>query len=341
MDRLRIPLPKEKLAKILPWLEKDFPNSLPVYHMARNIVEDRFAYPEMKFIVDKLPVPSVCLCKPMRSKTTRSYDPIFNDHLLVYVHAHSVKAFQKMLRCQPELFFWGKDTTFIVSPKEGFPSGQRVFTFNLDKCKVSRCPLPSDLRLGILSPEHAEQIVQECRYANTTWTKLFRYMLSHGFPSVALYDDNVARDTPIAYCMYLMHGCVGAVYVQPAYCHRDLFGVVIGELLIQLQTRKVPSVWMQTMNLPLDPQLEILRGLGGVQYKRRDALCWTTFRRVANYIDPFPVIPTGTVQQRIKAAKKIRKENKIVGTGGPRLPVVQKISKKDHVLCDDWEEAER
>ncbi|XP_055354105.1 uncharacterized protein LOC129599805 [Paramacrobiotus metropolitanus] len=226
MDRLRIPLTKENLARVLPWLEKDFPNSLPVYHMARNIVENRFAYPEMKFIVDKLPVPSVCLCKPMRSKTTSR--SIFNDHLLVYVHAHSVKAFQKMLRCQPDLFHWSKDMTFIdihpamaqvfmsmegggfspVTPEEGCPSGERVFSFDLTGGKISRLPMPSDLdlRLGTLSATHVGQIAKECRFTAPSWKKLFRFMLSHGFPSVALYDDNVALDTPIAYCMYMMQG---------------------------------------------------------------------------------------------------------------------------------------
>ncbi|XP_055354133.1 uncharacterized protein LOC129599828 [Paramacrobiotus metropolitanus] len=361
LDRLRIPVPKEKLVNILPWLEEELPNSLPMYHMACNIVENRFDYPEMKFIVDKLPKPSVCVCKPMRSKTTRGYHPIFNDHLLVYVHAHSVKAFRAMLRCNPELFNWGKDITFIdihpalaqvflsmegrggfsrVTPEEGCPSGQRVFNFGLESCNLSPLPIPSDLRLGILSPDHVEQIVQECRYTHPSWKKVFRHMLSHGFPSIALYDDNVAQDSRIAYCMYMMHVGIGAVYVQPAYRHRDLFGVVISELLVQLQTHNVPyaSVWMQTVNLPLEPQLEVLRGLGGVECSRHNVMCSVTYRAQPDHIDPFEAVPIGTRQQRQKVVEKKSRSN----ADCPRLPFFETTINEDPIVrqfCPELGEA--
>ncbi|XP_055354129.1 uncharacterized protein LOC129599826 [Paramacrobiotus metropolitanus] len=111
-------------------------------------------------------------------------------------------------------------------------------------------PIPDDLKLGILTAEDAEQIVQECRFANPSWMKVFQYMLSHEFPSVALYDD---RDKPVACCMYMLHGCVGAVYVHPSYRNPDLFRLVLGKLLARLQALEIPSVWIQTMNFPTSP----------------------------------------------------------------------------------------
>ncbi|XP_055356887.1 uncharacterized protein LOC129601990 [Paramacrobiotus metropolitanus] len=214
----QIKLSKTKLRSILPWLEQQFPNSLPVYHIACNILENRFSYPKMEFIVDKMQTPSVCVCKPVRSKTTRDYIPEFNDHLLIFIHSNQseqCRVFWAMQWNVPELFNWGKDMTFIdvdptvaqillsvedrdfkhIPPAEGCPTGERVFNFNLSRCEIHRYPMRDDLKLGILTAEDAEQIVQECHYANPSWIKVFQYMLSHEFPSVTLYDD---KDKPIS-----------------------------------------------------------------------------------------------------------------------------------------------
>ncbi|XP_055354112.1 transcription initiation factor TFIID subunit 11-like [Paramacrobiotus metropolitanus] len=105
-------------------------------------------------------------------------------------------------------------------------------------------------------------------------------MLSNGFPTVALFAGG---NEPVAYCMYLLHGCIGAVYVHHAYRNRSLFKIMLGHLLAKLRLAGVPSTWVQTMHFPLEQQLADLRFFGGTEYTKGGAafLTWVRYTPTA------------------------------------------------------------
>ncbi|XP_055356886.1 uncharacterized protein LOC129601989 [Paramacrobiotus metropolitanus] len=358
-NKRRITLSNEQLQTLLPWLEQQFPSSLPVYHMACNIMENRFSFPKTIFIVDKLPTPSVIVCKLMcihglsRTDARRGYIPAFNGHQLVFVYAEPAKkfvAFRAMLRDVSALFNWRRNMTFIdvdpgvgkillsledrdfalVPSTAGRPNGELVFNFDLVRCEFQRYPVPDDLMLGRLRIDHAEQIVEECHYVNPSWIKVFQYLLFHGYPSMALFDSN---DMPIAYCMYMPHGCISAVYVHPSHRNRNLFRLVLGELLVWLQTREIPSVWMQTMNFPLASQLEVIRGFGGEEFRRGYAMCWMTYRAPRVYRGPLQVAPD---RQHIRRKTGPRPNNENLTDDDCGLQIYESATEEDGSADSDF-----
>ncbi|XP_055349928.1 uncharacterized protein LOC129596622 [Paramacrobiotus metropolitanus] len=278
-------LTHEQLAEFLPVLEKDFPRSLPVYHVMRNVVRQRFAWPGIEFIVDDFPNPSVCIARPR--KDDKSFVPLMNGYQ-VFVYSKDTNVFRKMLFEEPDTLDWTQNIMFadLSEPEhlvlleggkgfrggtfdhlitmEGFPTGEYCYYFDLPNLDL-QYEVPEGLRLGTLNPEHAVQVARERNYGHTANNiAFFRYMMENEYPSAALFP--VGSDSPIAYAIYKTEGVVGAAFIHPDYRKRGLYQVVLRALLKKLRDIGEIHVWVETMKFNLASQAGI-KAVGAKEYE--------------------------------------------------------------------------
>ncbi|XP_055332540.1 uncharacterized protein LOC129584404 [Paramacrobiotus metropolitanus] len=277
-------LTQDQLIQFLPELEEDFPRGLLVYHVMRNVIRQRFAWPGIEFAVDDFPNPSVCIVRPR--KDDKSFVPLTNGYQ-VFVYSKDANVFRKMLFEEPDTLDWTQIIMFadITEPEhlvlledgqgfrggsfdhlvtmEGFLPGEYCYHFDLPNLDLE-FKVPDGFRLGTLQPEHVDQVGRERNYghlANTT--AYFRYMIENDFPSVALFPD--ASNTPIAYLIYKTEGVLGGAFVHPDYRKRGLFRVVLRALLKKLRDIGEIHVWTECMKFNLASQAG-LKAVGGEEY---------------------------------------------------------------------------
>ncbi|GAU92002.1 hypothetical protein RvY_04154 [Ramazzottius varieornatus] len=127
--------------------------------------------------------------------------------------------------------------------------------------------LPAGLALGELKPRHAKQLAKHEKYGVgpdfKNNEKFFQYLLSNGFPSVALLDKD---DYPVAHMIQRPENSLGAGYVHPDYRSQGLYKVVMIELIKKIRDNDEKHCWA---NVAVDNEhsTNALRKLGGHVYE--------------------------------------------------------------------------
>ncbi|XP_055349916.1 uncharacterized protein LOC129596613 [Paramacrobiotus metropolitanus] len=278
-------LTKGQLTDILPTLEGDFPRSLSIYHMVRNTVRGKFAWPGMEFVVDAFPDFSVCICRPRDDR--KDYVPLINIYD-VLIYSKDANVLRKILFECPNTLDWTNEILFedIMEPeylvlledgqgfrggsfdhlvvRDGFPPGKVAYSFDLPNLNLE-CSVPPGFRLGSLGVEHVAQIARERSLGNPENTeKHLRYLIEHGFLTAALFVDG--QNEPIAHCVYRPEGALGAGYVDPAYRKRGFYQLVLKALLRTLRDMGEINVWVNTMRFNTTSQ-QSMAAVGGKEFK--------------------------------------------------------------------------
>ncbi|XP_055348690.1 uncharacterized protein LOC129595646 isoform X2 [Paramacrobiotus metropolitanus] len=219
-----IVLDEIQLPELVKAVQDDFPRSLMIFHLARNVIRNRYSWPGLEFVVDSFPDISVCVCRP--AINGQNYIPILNGYS-VFTYSKNAEMFRKMI-FQETVVDWTQEIMFIV---DGFPPG--ALYYNLDHLNTFSYTLPVGFQLGTLTEQHLEQLTSERNYGNTENTrKFFRQLLKHNHPSVALFNEN---NIPISYVLYKTEGCIGGAYTNPEYRGQGFFKIVTFELLKKLK----------------------------------------------------------------------------------------------------------
>ncbi|XP_055348689.1 uncharacterized protein LOC129595646 isoform X1 [Paramacrobiotus metropolitanus] len=246
-----IVLDEIQLPELVKAVQDDFPRSLMIFHLARNVIRNRYSWPGLEFVVDSFPDISVCVCRP--AINGQNYIPILNGYS-VFTYSKNAEMFRKMI-FQETVVDWTQEIMFIgISELEskilleygnkacigkfkyyglvdGFPPG--ALYYNLDHLNTFSYTLPVGFQLGTLTEQHLEQLTSERNYGNTENTrKFFRQLLKHNHPSVALFNEN---NIPISYVLYKTEGCIGGAYTNPEYRGQGFFKIVTFELLKKLK----------------------------------------------------------------------------------------------------------
>ncbi|XP_055349970.1 uncharacterized protein LOC129596659 [Paramacrobiotus metropolitanus] len=278
-------LTTEEMLAFLPQLESDFPRSLPMYHLMRNVLRQRFAWPGTEFLVDTYPHPSVCICRPRKSDP--AYVPIMNGYQ-VFVYSKDAEVFRRMLFDEPDTLDWTQNVVFADLPEEeqavilgvgqgfrggtfqhlpsteGFPAGQCYYRLDWSTLNL-KFEIPDGFLLGTLQPEHADQVARERNYGHMTNNAIyFRYMLEKEFPTAAVFP--AGSDTPIAYCLYKSEGVIAAAYTHPDYRRRGFFQLVLRALLQKLKDMGEVNVWLDTRKFNPASQAAF-RAVGAEEYE--------------------------------------------------------------------------
>ncbi|XP_055349915.1 uncharacterized protein LOC129596611 isoform X2 [Paramacrobiotus metropolitanus] len=278
-------LMKEQLIEILPTLEADFPRSLSIYHMIRNTVRGKFAWPGIEFVVDAFPDFAVCICRPRNDR--KDYVPLKNGYD-VLIYSKDASVLRKMLYGCPDTLDWTNDILFedITEPEhlvlledgqgfhggrfdhlvvqEGFPPGKIAYALDLPNLDLEHS-VPPGFCLGSLGVEHVTKIARERSYGNTENNeKSLRYMIEQGFPNAALFVQGTTE--PLAYCLYRSEGILATGYVNPAYRQRGFYQLVLKALMRKLRDLGEISVWVMTMQFNVTSQ-KSLTAVGGKEFK--------------------------------------------------------------------------
>ncbi|XP_055342627.1 uncharacterized protein LOC129591119 [Paramacrobiotus metropolitanus] len=274
-------LKDEQLKQLLPLLEADLPRSLPVFHLLRNNLRGRFAWPGLEFVVDDFPNVSVCICRPEHEGG--KYVPIVNGYS-VFIYSRNPEALKKML-FEQRAVDWSKPIIFLHAPEpehlllleegknfpEGrfdqvhfrrdFPEGAFAYLFDLPNLDLTYT-LPDGYHMGPLQPHHAAMIGRDRKYGHEeNNTIYFRRLISSGFPTAAVYSDT-EPDVPVAYIVLKAEGAIGAAFVKKELRSMGLARAVAFELFRQLRELGETWVWGDVMKFNIASQRTVEAGGG-------------------------------------------------------------------------------
>ncbi|XP_055347475.1 uncharacterized protein LOC129594717 [Paramacrobiotus metropolitanus] len=274
-------LDKQQLRQFLPQLERDLPRSLPVFHLVRNVVRERFAWPGLEFVVDDFPNVSVCICRPEPSG--ENYVPIMNGYV-VFVYSTNTSILKQMLYEQ-RVVDWTKPIMFadITEPehlvlledgkhlpdgrfdqlvyRKGQPEGAIAYHFDLPNLDLSY-EVPKGYRMGTLQPHHAAIISRDRKYGHeANNTIYFRYLIENGFPTAALFPDD-EPDNPVAYVLYKGEGVIGAAFVKPQLRNAGIVRAVGHAVMQKLRDMGEDWLWGDVMKFNLASQQAVEAGGG-------------------------------------------------------------------------------
>ncbi|XP_055341471.1 uncharacterized protein LOC129590332 isoform X2 [Paramacrobiotus metropolitanus] len=231
------------LPAVVAALKEHFPQALPLFVQARNMLSGKCVWPLTQLILDKFPDFTVAMTRPVPrdDNATQEYVVRGKTRQAVSFFAKDSAALRRFLRDNfMQLVDWYRPVIFSAVPVEFVPlmieetthignirieDGQHdnrsdhVLLLRAKDLQRSTAPaLPAGYRLGVLEPQHIPLLLSQWKFVGRLGhgvdaTPYFRYLLTHGFPSVALFDQ---QGQLVAGNIYEPDGNLGQGFVKAA-----------------------------------------------------------------------------------------------------------------------------
>ncbi|XP_055353327.1 glycine N-acyltransferase-like [Paramacrobiotus metropolitanus] len=282
---MAVVLQKDHLPVLMKELETYLPQTLAIYYVARNIVNDsKLAWPGVQFVVDQFPGHTACVVKP--APDDPEYVPR-HSHRLHTVCAKNADALSNFLTT-PGVIDWMKPLFFgtlwlpyakvvtdicrkkgrCIGPEERQDFKAMGVWFSADKLRPGPPP-PEGFTVRPLTRAEAKKVNSIWKFGGTATTEEYvLYLHDNGFPTMGIFDQD---NQMVGYELCNAEMTLIAAYVAPEHRNRKFFQIISYEWCREMFKMGIerPYAFIAEENIPSHSAMFRLGG------ERADwNICW-------------------------------------------------------------------